>query len=130
MPHYTIDAHPLIWHFTNSTKLSPKAKECIEEIEQGKSAGIIPSIVMAESFYVASKKRINFDYNDLLDKIILSPNYLLYPLDADILFKLGQMHPITELHDQIIVATALITESKLITKDKDIENSKVVDVIW
>lgn len=80
MPRYTIDAHPLIWHFTNSPKLSPKAKEYIDEIEQGKSTGIIPTIVMAESFYVANKKRINFDYNDLLDKIILSPNYLLYPL--------------------------------------------------
>jgi predicted nuclease of predicted toxin-antitoxin system len=37
---------------------------------------------------------------------------------------------IYELHDKIIVATAKLLDAKVITKDVDIQNSKLVETIW
>jgi PIN domain nuclease of toxin-antitoxin system len=37
---------------------------------------------------------------------------------------------IPELHDRIIVATSMLLDAKLITKDAKIAASKVVEVVW
>ncbi len=127
---YTIDTHSLVWHFTRSPILSQKEKQCFLEVESGYSSAYVPVIVMAEAYYIARKKKISFDYQKLLDRIITSPNYFLYPFDYEILAKLGELENLTELHDQVIVATALLTHSILITKDEVITDSGLVRVIW
>ncbi len=35
-----------------------------------------------------------------------------------------------EMHDKLIVATALYHEAALITKDENIKKSKIVKIIW
>jgi PIN domain nuclease of toxin-antitoxin system len=35
-----------------------------------------------------------------------------------------------ELHDRIIVATAKILNAKLITKDRQIRDSGIVEIVW
>lgn len=120
---YTTDTHSLVWHFTRSPMLSEKAKKCFMEIDSGYSTAYVSVIVLAEAYYIARKKKISFDYQELLDRIITSPNYFLYPFDYEILAKLGELELLTELHDQVIVATALLTHSILITKDEAITNS-------
>ena len=127
---YTTDTHSLVWHFTRSPMLSQKAKKCFLEVESGYGSAYVPVIVMAEAYYITRKKKIIFNYNELLDQIITSPNYFLYPFDYEILAKLGELELLTELHDQVIVATALLTHSILITKDEAISNSSLVRVIW
>lgn len=37
---------------------------------------------------------------------------------------------ITDIHDQIIIATTKLLNAKLITKDKQIKESKLVEVVW
>ena len=127
---YTTDTHSLVWHFTSSSKLSQRARDCFGEVESGFSTAFVPVIVMAEVFHIARKKRIDFDYYEFLHKIIISPNYLLHPFDCEILAKLGELEALSELHDQIIVATTMLTSSVLITKDANITNSGLVEVIW
>ena len=127
---YTTDTHSLIWHFTKSPMLGKNAKKCLAEIESGLSSTYVPIIVMAETFHIARKRKVDCDYENLLHRIIVSPNYFLHPFDYDILVKLVDLNMLSELHDQIIVATAMVTSSILITKDKDIANSGLVKVIW
>lgn len=51
-------------------------------------------------------------------------------LDFAIIKTLPQTHPLTELHDQIIVATAMTYEAKILTKDGPITDSGLVETIW
>lgn len=56
-------------------------------------------------------------------------NFCITPLDLDIL-KVAANIGNLEIHDRLIVATALYFDVPLITKDKQITESGIVTVIW
>jgi len=86
--------------------------------------------VLAEVIDIAEKKRISIDYEELIDKIEENSSFEIYPLDINVLRMLKDVPNIYELHDKIIVATAKLLDAKVITKDVDIQNSKLVETIW
>lgn len=51
-------------------------------------------------------------------------------LDLAVLKKLPDTHPLTELHDQLIVATALLYEARVLTKDGAIRDSGLIGTVW
>mgnify|MGYP001626299792 FL=1 len=86
--------------------------------------------MLAEVIDIAEKKRISIDYEELIDKIEEKSSFEIYPLDINVLRMLKDVPNIYELHDKIIVATAKLLDAKVITKDVDIQNSKLVETIW
>jgi len=52
---FVTDTHALLWWFTDSPKISPKATEIFERCEQGENIIFIPSIVIAEALSVFEK---------------------------------------------------------------------------
>ena len=130
LPIYVTDTHSLIWYLLNSTKLSFKANKAFEEIEAGKAQLIIPAIVIAEIIYLIKKGKIEADVNGLIQKIQGSNNFKVYPLNMDILLCLKNQKEILEMHDSLIVCEAIINRASIITNDKVITNSELVDVIW
>ncbi|ACK41881.1 PilT protein, N-terminal [Dictyoglomus turgidum DSM 6724] len=86
--------------------------------------------MLAEVIDIAEKKRISIDYEELIDKIEENSSFEIYPLDINVLRMLKDVPNIYELHDKIIVATAKLLDAKVITKDVDIQNSKLVETIW
>lgn len=75
-----------------------------------------------------SAKKLKF--MKIIEDIRNSSNYLWYPLDLDVIMKCHELIKIPELHDRIIVATAMLLDAKLITKDPVIAAIKEVEVIW
>lgn len=65
---FVIDTHDLLWWFSDSPKISPKASEIFEKCELGENIIFIPSIVIAEALSIFEKKRIAFDFKKLLKK--------------------------------------------------------------
>ena len=57
-------------------------------------------------------------------------NFTSTPLDLGVIKQIQQLDKVKELHDKIIVATAQLLGAKLITKDKEIKDSKYVEVVW
>ena len=51
-------------------------------------------------------------------------------LDLATIKALPQTLPLTELHDQIIVATALIHEAKVLTKNGPISDCGLIETVW
>jgi predicted nuclease of predicted toxin-antitoxin system len=86
--------------------------------------------MLAEVIDIAEKKRISIDYEELIDKIEEKSSFEIYPLDINVLRMLKDVPNIYELHDKIIVATAKLLDAKVITKDVDIQDSKLVETIW
>src|SRR3990167_8918959 len=104
LPIYVTDTHSLIWYLLNSSKLSFEANKAFEEIEA--------------------------DVNGLIQKIQESNNFQISPLNMDILLCLKNQKEILEMHDNLIICEAIINNARIITKDKEIIDSKLVDVVW
>lgn len=127
---YVADAHALGWHLTDDPRLGRDAARVFESSESGECLILLPTIVLAELFHIGRKKRISLDFAELLRKIEERGNFVVIGLDLPVLRKLPETHPLTELHDQIIVATALLYEAKVLTRNGPIGNCGLVDTVW
>jgi PIN domain nuclease of toxin-antitoxin system len=127
---YIVDTHSLIWLLETNRRLSSKACEALKD----KAARmVIPTIVLAEIAFLAARRRTDIDLPQVFAHIAGAANCVIYPFDETVLAHL----PTTlEIHDGIIVATALMFREagpeavSVVTKDKEITASGLVDVIW
>lgn len=127
---FLADTHALLWHFTNNPKLSKKAKDIFNQCERGECVILIPSIVLAECLSIFEKKKVSFDFKALFNRIRKSENYVIAPLDHKILLQMVETEEVSELHDKIIVATAKLLETPLITKDTALLRLKTITTLW
>lgn len=127
---YLADAHALGWYFTGDPRLGRKAARIFERSEKGEFPIVIPSIVLAELFHIGRKQRIDLDFAELLREIEERSNFIVAALDLPTLRKVPEVASLSELHDQIIVATALLYEAKVLTKDEAIRAAGQVETVW
>jgi len=127
---FVADTHALLWWFTSSPRISSKASEIFEKCENGENIIFIPSIVIAESLSIFDKKRVSFNFKNLLNKIHTSENFVLIALDYPILQKMVALKEVPELHDKIIASTAKFLKMPIITKDKILQKTPSIKTIW
>jgi predicted nucleic acid-binding protein len=127
---YVTDAHALAWYFTNDPRLGSQASEVFELSERGECLILIPTVVLAELFHISRKRRISLSFEELLQKVERESNFVVIDLDLATIKLLPQTLPLTELHDQIITATALIHEAKVLTKNGPISDCGLIETIW
>ena len=127
---YVADAHALGWYFTDDPRLGPHAAQIFERSERGECVILVPAIVLAELFHISRKKRIALDFADLLHEVEAKSNFMVTALDLDVIKRLPDTSPLTELHDQIIVITALLYEAPVLTKDGPMRDAGLVETIW
>lgn len=126
---FITDTHSLVWYFTEDPRLSKKAFEAFEgTIKEG--TVVVPAVVLAEIMYIAKRGRITLTFEETLKKIGEYENFSIAPLDADILKTADRIETDMEMHDKLIVATALYYEAKLITRDEQIRKAGIVSVVW
>ena len=128
--YYVADAHGIIWYLTEDKKLGEKASSIFNRADNGEEIIIIPTIVLAEIMHICDKRKLKVKVKDILEKIKGSLNYIAYSLDLDVLEEAEKIKEISEMHDKIIVATCILTGALLITKDKEIINSKIIQTVW
>ncbi|MBI5892395.1 MAG: PIN domain-containing protein [Deltaproteobacteria bacterium] len=119
-----------MWWFTESPKLGKNASEIFEKCERGEHIIFVPSIVIAEALSIFDKKRIHFDFKELLKTISESENFVLISLDYPILQKMAALRDVPELHDKIIVSTAKHLNLPIVTKDEFIQSLQHIKTIW
>ena len=126
---FVTDTHSLVWYFTEDARLSKKAFDAFEgTIKSG--TVIVPAVVLAEIMFIAKKGRVTLTFEETLKKIEGYENFDIAPLDAEILTIADKIEADLEMHDKLIVATALYYEAALITKDEFVSKSGVVSTIW
>jgi len=126
---YVTDAHSLIWYFTDDPCLSQRAVEVFEGTAK-EGIIIVPAVVLAEIMFIAKKGRIILTFEETLKKIEEYDNFYIAPLDIDILRVANKIEMEMEMHDKLIVATALYFKATLITRDKRIKETGIVSIIW
>ena len=87
-----------------------------ETIEVGSI--IVPVIVLAEVMYISQKGRTLLTFSETLVRLEEYDNFEIVPLDIDILKMANNISADLEMHDKLIVATALYLGMPLITKDE------------
>lgn len=130
LPLYVTDSHSLIWYLLDSPKLSFNASEVFKAVEQGRAKLFIPAIVIAEIIFIVQSGKVQADLDSLLLDIQESDNFQISPLGLDELICLKEQIEIPEMHDRLIVCEALLKKGKIITKDKQIKDSGVAEIVW
>lgn len=113
---------------TLNNKLFKKTLEIMIETE---AIGIIyiSFIILMETLHLIEKGKSNILFKNILETIEISDSYKIIPFDTNLL-KIVEMIKGLEVHDRIVVSTALLTNSPLISKDKEIWKIKGIKVIW
>lgn len=127
---YMADTHSLLWAFHKPRKLGDQARLAFEEIANGESKLLIPVIVLAELIFTIENKPVQADLDFILEAIQNSPNIEFIEFDYETALQLRDLTAIPEMHDRIIVAAAIEYQATLITFDKTITESGLVEVIW
>ena len=123
------DTHSLIWYFTEDARLSENALIAFEKSLDIGSI-IVSTIVLAEVMYICQKGRIPLTFSETLGRLEECDNFQIVPLNVDILRTADNIGVGLEMHDKLIVATAIYFSMPLITKDERIRESKIVKVVW
>jgi len=129
----TVDTHIIIWDALKPELLSDKAKK--EMYRANQTDGIIfCDICLWEIAMLINKKRIeiNVSYLKFIDLVKASNNYIfqgITPEIADLATNL-RLDINSDPADKIISATSLISNTPLITADKNLRQSKNLKTIW
>ncbi|HLC72202.1 MAG TPA: hypothetical protein VJH37_01325, partial [Candidatus Nanoarchaeia archaeon] len=69
-------------------------------------------------------------FSQLVDTLQKGTNYFVYDLGLDIVLAAKDLLQLPDIHDRLIVATAKIAQSPIITRDRVIKKSNYISVIW
>src|SRR3989338_7468021 len=118
---YVIDTHALWWYVTNNKQLSSHAEKILDEAHHMVNSSIIlPSIVLMEAIDVLEKGKVSYQIDDFLNAIQNGEQYELAPVTWEIIEAYRKIKAVLEIHDRLIVATALQWNARILTKDADI----------
>jgi len=123
------DTHSIVWYFTNDPLLSERALAAFEETTK-EGLIIIPAVVLAEMMFISKKGKIALNFEETLKIIEEYDNIEVAPLDIEILKVANKVKADLEMHDRLIVATALYYNAPLITKDRLITQAQLCPILW
>ena len=125
---YIADTHSLIWHLASDRRLGTGAREVFQKADRGDAEIVIPTVVLAEALYISRKGNGSFD--SLIESIRSAKNYSVYPLGLNVILEMRKLGTRYSIHDAVIVATAMLLEAPVVTRDKEIHKLGDVRVVW
>lgn len=126
---YIVDTHIFIWFLDKNKRLNPAHYQILTDKE---NTFVFSSIVLAEIKHLISLKRININFDSVIEYLSDAENCIIYPVDEDVV---EEMPDGLNIHDALIVATGLIyknilaKEVKILTEDEDIIKSNILPVL-
>jgi PIN domain nuclease of toxin-antitoxin system len=130
---YVLDTHALVWHLEGNPRLGPQAKKVIDD---PLSNLILPIIALAEAAYIVEHGRTAIPtVSDLLGSVFADLRISIYPMNWEVLQESLNATVLPEMHDRLIVGSALYLQSlgdtiSLLTKDSSIIAARLVTTLW
>lgn len=132
---FVLDTHALLWYLEGNQRLGRQARKFIASPD---SNLIVPIIALAESSIIIEHQRTKIPtVNHLLSSLAKDPRFTVFPLTLEIFqrSRAADVGRISELHDRLIVATALFISDGgqdvgLITRDQNLTEFSPVRIIW
>jgi PIN domain nuclease of toxin-antitoxin system len=130
---YVIDTHALVWFLEGNPRLGLNAKAILAD---STSQLVLPAIALAEAVWIVDRGRTSIpSVVDLLNAVNADPRIVIYPVDQTVVEQSVSLSVITEMHDRLIVATAIVLENQgekvsLLTCDRNIAASGLLTIVW
>ena len=116
--------------FTASPRLSATAKAAFDEGVKNLAFIYIPSIVLAELYFLNVKHNYPIDFTAEFQKLNASGQFILTSLEPQDVLDFDKDSIVSEMHDRIIVGVARRLSAACITKDDSITRSGLVNIVW
>ena len=126
---FVADTVTLIRFFSRTGKIGETARSLLRAADKGEHTVAVSVFSLVEVLYLSEKRRIPIDLDQLVEKLSSLDNYRIVDLDLNIVKEARNTHGL-ELHDRLIVATARVLGVPILTSDKTIAESGMVEVIW
>ena len=130
MSDYVTDTHALYWYLTASPKLGVNAQAAFLAGEQGRALIYIPSIVLAELYYVNVKYRQPLLFAQEYERLTESGQFRFIEFRSTDVLRFDALVAIPEMHDRMIVGVAHALQLPLLTRDSEILASEIIQTIW
>jgi PIN domain nuclease of toxin-antitoxin system len=123
-----LDTHVALWWSFLPEKLSRTARKSVDSA----SELLIPGIVFWEAALLVRKGRIQLPVSPSmwLDGLESTGRIRVVALDARIAIDADALEMHDDPADRFIVATALQCKAPLVTKDRTIRSTKLLQVVW
>jgi len=126
---YLADTVAIIRHFASVGKIGKAEKSILQDADNGTNKILISIISMVDILYLSERNRVPLNLEEMRRKLLYLDNYEIIDLDLDIVETARTVQGL-ELHDRLIVSTALSLNVPVLTSDQIITDSGQVDVIW
>jgi len=128
--HYVADTVALVRHLRKHRRLGKQARGILREADAGKHTVYISAVTLMEILYLSEAQRIDVKLPEVIALISGSSNYVIVPIDANIVLAAAGVDDVPELHDRILVGTAKYLQAPLLSGDPILAKSKHVQTIW
>jgi PIN domain nuclease of toxin-antitoxin system len=127
-----VDTHVVVWLAFDEDQISRKARTAIDDARKNADGLAISDITLLELATLASKRRIRLDIS--LESFLqeVESRFVVLPISGRTCARamgLPATYP-KDPADRIIGATALVEGLSLLTADREIRRSKMVQTIW
>jgi predicted nucleic acid-binding protein len=127
---YVTDTHALYWYLTAHPNLGTHARDAFLAGEQGKARIYIPSIVLAELYYLNVKFNQPLEFAREYERLADAGQFHFVDFRTADVLSFGRLTAIPEMHDRIIAGVAYALNCSLLTRDGEIITSGIVQTVW
>ncbi len=130
MSDYVTDTHALYWYLVGHPNLGTNARTAFLAGEQGQARIYVPSLVLAELYYLNAKYNHPLEFSQEYEKLKGAGQFHFVDFRAADVLQFSALATIPEMHDRIIAGVAHMMKLPLLTRDTIIIASKVVQIVW
>lgn len=130
---HVLDAHALVWYLEGNPRLGAGAKAVLDDPARQL---VLPMLALAEAVDVVGKGKSSIRaVSSLLGRLQTDSRIDLAPLTWDVFQHSLGLTVFPDIHDRLIVATALYLQDQghtvvLLTKDTAIQGSGLIPIVW
>lgn len=127
-----LDTHAWVWWVSKPEKLSRKQRAAIDRARKRGGDALFLSVISAWEVALlvqGGRLRVPVPLEAWLDQAMSIPGLEIAPLTVPIIGGAARLTGLRDPADMLIVATALQHGARLITNDRRIENSGLVQVV-
>jgi predicted nucleic acid-binding protein len=130
MNSYVADTHALFWYLTASVRLGHDAKAAFDEAAAGTAKIVIPSIVVAELYFLNEKIGRPLDFAMEFGRLHQASQFIFVAFESEDVLDFDSDKAVPEMHDRIIAGTARRLQSTCLTLDPAIIRSGIIPTRW
>lgn len=124
-----LDTHAVIWAAEGDSRLGQAASALLKSMEAGEA--VISDITLLEIAMLVKKGRVQISVSIREYLRALQTHYPILPITSEIAAQAMDLDlPQADPFDRILVATAQYHGLPFLTRDKNIAESRLVQVIW